>query len=175
MSFESLSKLLFAAACVERAALSGSVAITLLAVVLGVPSCVSGAEFRAYVTDVTATQAALYIEGADGPCSLDLHEGHQNGPPHPDATASVDTAREDTIVWKDGTRVITLGHQRSNLALAADTQYEIQVSSCGSASVTFRTIAPRSGRPRPMVRRSDHRRKAKARQQTRRLLVEFKE
>ena len=101
------------------------------------------------ITAVTATQAVLRIRGASSPCIIDVREGAADGPLHPDVTASVDTSRSDTIRWQDGTRIVTLGHQRSNLALAADTHYYGTVSRCGSAAFDFRTGMPLLGATMP--------------------------
>ena len=109
----------------------------------------AAAQITAEITGATATQAVLQVRGAMAPCIIDLREGAANGPLHPDGTASADTSRPDTIVWQDGTRIVTLGHQRANLALAADTQYYGTVSGCGQASVDFRTGTPLLGATMP--------------------------
>lgn len=109
----------------------------------------AGAQIAADITSRTATQAVLQIRGAASPCTIDLHEGTADGPLHPDVTSSTDTSRPDTITWGDGTRLVTLGHQRSNLALAADTEYTGTVSGCGSAEFRFRTAAPTLGMTMP--------------------------
>ncbi|MBC7928216.1 MAG: hypothetical protein H7039_21430, partial [Bryobacteraceae bacterium] len=92
--------------------------------------------------EATATQARLYVRGADGECTVNLREGSETGPEHPDATNSPDTSRPDTIIWQDGTRVITVGHERGNLVLYADTDYF--VSACGTTR-QFRTGLPTLG------------------------------
>ncbi|MBC7927697.1 MAG: hypothetical protein H7039_18785, partial [Bryobacteraceae bacterium] len=92
--------------------------------------------------EATATQARLYVRGADGECTVNLREGSEAGPDHPDATNSPDTSRPDTIIWQDGTRVITVGHERGNLVLYADTDYF--VSACGTTR-QFRTALPTMG------------------------------
>ena len=106
---------------------------------------VAAAQFSIEVPRATSTQAVLQIRGATSPCTIDLREGAPDGPLHPDVTASSDISRPDTITWRDGTRVVILGQQRSNLALAADTEYYGTVSGCGSASFQFRTRPPAAG------------------------------
>jgi hypothetical protein len=105
----------------------------------------AGAQIGVEVTGTTATQAILQIRGATTPCVIDLRQGSPDGPLHPDATASTDTDRPDTITWQDGTRIVTLGHQRSNLALAADREYYGTVSGCGDATFQFQTGTPALG------------------------------
>lgn len=108
-------------------------------------SAVAGAQISVKVTSRTATQAVLQIRGVTAPCTIDLRESAADGALHPDVSASVDTSRPDTLTWRDGTRIVTLGHQRGNLALATDTDYYGTVSGCGAASFTFRTKPPALG------------------------------
>jgi hypothetical protein len=96
------------------------------------------------VSGVTATQAVVVVRGATSPCIFELREG-RCCPLHPDVARTADTSRPDTIVWQDGTRIVTLGHPRADLALAADTEYEATVSGCGSGSFRFRTGMPPLG------------------------------
>ena len=109
----------------------------------------AAAQLSVEVTGATPTQAVLQIRGAAVPCIIDLREGSPEGALHPDVTASVDTLRADTSIWQDGTRIVTLGHQRSNLALAAATEYYGTVSNCGSATFGFRTAMPPLGATMP--------------------------
>ena len=110
----------------------------------------AAAQVSVEVTGATPTQAVLQIRGATAPCIIDLREGAADGALHPDVTASVDTLRSDTSIWQDGTRIVTLGHQRSNLALAAGTDYYGTVSSCGAATFSFRTAMPPLGATMPI-------------------------
>lgn len=110
---------------------------------------IAGAQIAVEITGRTATQAVLQIRGATSPCTIDLHEGGAEGPLHPDVRSSADTSRPDTITWGDGTRLVTLGHQRSDLALAADTEYTGIVSGCGSGTFQFRTALPALGMTMP--------------------------
>jgi hypothetical protein len=96
-----------------------------------------------------AIQAALSIHGAAGPCKLQLSERPDFSTNHPDVDGSqypgadIDTQRDDTITWADGTRIITLGHPQFNRALAAATTYYVRVScshAVGSHSFTTETI-----------------------------------
>lgn len=105
----------------------------------------ASAQISVRITDRTSTQAVLQIRGATTPCTIDLREGSASGTLHPDVKSSVDTSRPDTIVWRDGTRLVTLGHQRGNLALATDTDYYGAVSGCGTAPFSFRTKTPALG------------------------------
>lgn len=88
------------------------------------------------VTGVSATQATIAIQGAEAPCTITL-----TGPRgvHPDVSGSQDSSRPDTIVWKDGTRIVTLGHQRGALALASDTEYRGTLTGCGNVPFVVRT------------------------------------
>jgi hypothetical protein len=94
----------------------------------------------------TQTQALVAIRGASGPCNLALSESASYSPVIPDVDgaryngASTDLSRADTLVWSDGTRVVTLGHQTGDRALGVLTAYYLQVSNCGgSATLTFTT------------------------------------
>lgn len=98
------------------------------------------------ITGVTSTQAVLQIRGATTPCTLELRETDSRGPVHPDVpSGTIDTARPDTLRWKDGTRIVTLGHQRGSLALAADTDYVGSVSGCATTGFFFHTATPKMG------------------------------
>lgn len=97
-------------------------------------------------TQKTQTQAVMTITGASGPCTLKLSEAPGYLPPHPDVSAveyansNIDGSRSDTITWGDGTRLVTLGHQNADRALATDTTYYWEVSICGTTQTgSFKT------------------------------------
>ncbi len=117
-------------------------------------SVTAAAEPAFEITGATSTQAVLAIRGVDLPCTLELREGSPDGPVHPDVAGVIDLNRMDTLVWNDGTRLVTLGHQRSNLALAASTVWYGTVSGCVTPAQTFsfETGTPPMGAnwPRPV-------------------------
>lgn len=109
----------------------------LLSVALFAPLAFGQDQVSLEVLGVTSTQALLHIRGASSPCTIDLRQGSADGPLHPDLTASVDISRPDTLIWPDGTRIVTLGHQRSNLALFAEITWFGTVSGCASSVIPF--------------------------------------
>jgi len=127
-----------------------------LLVMLAVPAL---AQVTLEITGATSTQAVLSIRGATSPCSIHLREGSPDGPIHPDVNGVVDESRPDTLVASDGSRLVTLGHQRANLALAAATDWYGTVYGCVNLpqSFSFRTAAPATGAnwPRPVPFNAD--------------------
>lgn len=94
------------------------------------------------VIGATQTQAAIAIRNYSGACTLELSESPTFSPVVPDVDpftyggSNVDTSRLDTLTWQDGTRVVTLGHQTDDRALAAATTYYLRVSNCGGTVST---------------------------------------
>ena len=95
-------------------------------------------QLTATVTSVNQTQAVLQEQGFLGACTIAVSTSPSLTPLHPDfngveySGANTDTGRADTIVSTDGlTRIVTIGHQNDDRALAAYTAYYYQVSGCG--------------------------------------------
>jgi hypothetical protein len=100
-------------------------------------SSASGA-LTATITSVNQTQAILQEQGVTGACTIQVSSSPTMTPLHPDVDAtkysgaSTDDGRADTIALAGGgTKLITLGHQTDDRALAAFTTYYYQVSGCG--------------------------------------------
>lgn len=115
---------------------------------LALPLCALSASAQPTVTysGSTPTQAIVSIRNQSGNCKLELSESSSFAPLHPDVDPSlyggsnVDVNRPDTIAWTDGSRVVTLGHQTDDRALAAATTYYLRVSGCGgTTSISFTT------------------------------------
>ena len=92
----------------------------------------------AAITSANQTQAVLQEQGFSGTCTILVSTSQSMTPLHPDvnaaeySTANTDTGRADTITSADGlTRLVTIGHQTDDRALAAFTPYYYQVSGCG--------------------------------------------
>src|SRR5205085_3288902 len=104
------------------------------------------------VSQQTQTQAVAFVRNYSGTCNIRLSTEAGFSIPHPDVDGSkysgsnTDTGRADTITWADGTRVVTLGHMTDDRALAADTQYYVEVSGCGTTqTVSFKTTTLPTG------------------------------
>ncbi|HEY3825433.1 MAG TPA: hypothetical protein VGL82_12795 [Bryobacteraceae bacterium] len=120
--------------------------------------CVSPAAGALTVTITSAnqTQAVLQEQGFSGPCIIQVSTLPSMTPLHPDfnnaeySGSATDTTRADTITSADGlTRLVTLGHQTDDRALAAFTTYYYQVSGCGdTATGTFTTANLSTGTTR---------------------------
>ena len=114
--------------------------ITALLATLAVSAMALPAQPTVTLSGATPTQAIVVIRNQTGNCKLELSESPSYAPVVPDVDQSlyggsnIDVYRPDTIVWADGTRVITLGHQIDDRALAAATNYYLRVSGCGGTS-----------------------------------------
>src|SRR5579871_5868800 len=101
------------------------------------------------VLGATQTQVVVAIRGATGPCKVALSEDPVQANVVPDVDeskyggAGSDRGRPDTVTTQDGTRIVTLGHMVGDRALAASTEYYLQISGCGGtvkASLTTANI-----------------------------------
>lgn len=88
----------------------------------------------------TPTQAVIAIRNYTDSCVIELSESPTYAPVVPDVDpvlypgSNVDTNRLDTITWSDGTRLVTLGHQTDDRALATATTYYLRVTGCGDTT-----------------------------------------
>lgn len=94
----------------------------------------------ATITSVNQTQAILEEQGFTGTCTIQVSTSPAMSPLHPDVNgaeypgASTDDGRADTLATSaGGTKIVTIGHQTDDRALAAHTTYYFQVSGCGGA------------------------------------------
>ncbi len=110
----------------------------------------------ATVTSVNQTQAVLQEQGFSGACTILVSTFQSMTPLHPDVNgveypaANTDTGRADTIISADGlTRLVTIGHQTDDRALAVYTVYYYQISGCGgSVTGSFTTANLSNGTTR---------------------------
>lgn len=110
---------------------------------------VAAAEVTVEVPQITATRAAAYIRGAEGVCVGTLTD-LDAGDAHPYVNGVDVSSLDNSIVWADGTRVITLGREMGSDALRAETNYSLALAGdgCSVPETKFRTPGPHFG-PQP--------------------------
>jgi hypothetical protein len=107
--------------------------------------CLSASAATVRIEQIGPTVAHAYISGFTGSCTWNLYPGTAaSGSAHPDVTASVDTSRPDIVTTRTGVRIMRLGHDEGNNALAVNTDYTLATdgsdTGCASTSpVTFHT------------------------------------
>src|SRR5690348_15357743 len=114
------------------------------------------AAMTASITSVNQTQAVLQERGFSGSCLIQLSTSPGMTTLHPDVDpmkhsgASIDITRADTLTSADGaTRIVTIGHQTDDRALANSTTYYYLVTGCGgTVTGTFTTATLSSGTTR---------------------------
>lgn len=99
---------------------------------------------------VSSQQGVLSIASPVGPCTIEVSLSNTYSPVIRDVDpvfypgANVDTSRPDTLVWADGTHIVTIGHLVADRSLLAATKYYYRISGCGTATgdFTLDNIAP---------------------------------